>query len=193
MPGHKPNRAVFLDRDGVINVDHGYVHRVDQLEFIPGIFELARFVVGELNWRLIVATNQAGIGRGYFSDEAYQALTLWICDRFAAEGAPLSKLYYCPYHPQAAIEAYRADHPWRKPRPGMILQAAADFGLDLPRSALIGDSMSDIECAAAAGIGIRVRLDPMGTAPAPDAPDHDVLRDLGEVLRFLRGRLKAGV
>jgi D-glycero-D-manno-heptose 1,7-bisphosphate phosphatase len=193
MQGHKPNRAVFLDRDGVINVDHGYVHRVDQLDFIPGIFDLARFVVGELNWPLIVATNQAGIGRGYFSDDAYQALTLWICKRFAAEGAPLSKLYYCPYHPQAAIEEYRLDHPWRKPRPGMILQAAADYDLDLPHSVLIGDSMSDIQCAAAAGIGIRIRLDPLGAAPAPDAPAHEVRRDLGEVLSYLRVCVKADV
>ena len=193
MPGHKLNRAVFLDRDGVINVDHGYVHQVDQFEFIPGIFDLARFVVGELSWPLIVATNQAGIGRGYFSDEAFQALTQWICMRFVAEGAPLSKLYYCPYHPQAAIEAYRADHPWRKPQPGMILQAAADFDLDLAHSVLIGDSTSDIQCAAAAGIGTRIRLDPTGATPVPDSPAHEVLRDLGEVLSYLRVRVKADV
>ena len=150
-------RAVFLDRDGVINIDHGYIHRIDQFEFVPGIFGLARFVSRELRWPIIVVTNQSGIGRGLFDEVAYEKLTCWMCERFLAEGAPIARVYHCPYHPVHGIGTYRTEHPWRKPLPGMILQAAADFTLDLPNSAIIGDRMSDIEAAVAAGIGTRIR------------------------------------
>jgi len=186
---HLPLRAVFLDRDGVINVDHGYVYRAEQFQFIPGIFELARFVVADLGWPLIVATNQAGIGRGYYSEEDYQAVTRWMCDRFAVEGAPISKVYHCPYHPEARLGQYRLDHPWRKPKPGMIQQAESDLCLDLPGSVMIGDKLSDMECAAAADIGIRIRNDASGAPAAPSAPAHKVVRDLAEVLVFLRAHL----
>ncbi len=186
-----PTRALFIDRDGVINVDHGYVHRIDQFEFIPGIFELARFVAGELRWPIIVATNQSGIGRGYFDENAYEALTRWMCERFDQEGAPLARVYHCPYHPLHGIGAYKADHPWRKPRPGMFMQAADDLGISLADSVLIGDRMSDIEAAAAAGIGLRIRLarlepdHPLGGAK--QTPPHTVVADLKAALALLQG------
>jgi len=185
--------AVFLDRDGVINVDHGYVHQIDRFEFLPGIFELARFVATELRWPLIVTTNQAGIGRGYFSEAAYEELTKWMCERFAAAAAPIARVYHCPYHPEAGRAEFRRDHPWRKPRPGMILQAAQDFDLDLKRSIMIGDRMSDMECAAQAGIEVRILLDPHGIEPAQHLPAHDIVRDLPEALALLRARHAAGV
>jgi len=183
-------RALFIDRDGVINVDHGYVHRIDQFEFIPGIFELARFVTGELRWPIIVATNQAGIGRGYFDEAAYEALTQWMCERFRREGAPLARIYHCPYHAQHGVGAYKIDHPWRKPQPGMLLQAASDFGISLSDSVLIGDRMSDIEAAAAAGIGFRILLGLPEPAGAEKAPSHKVAADLGAALELLRGLAK---
>jgi D-glycero-D-manno-heptose 1,7-bisphosphate phosphatase len=183
-------RALFIDRDGVINVDHGYVHRIEQFEFIPGIFELARFVTGELRWPIVVATNQSGIGRGYFDETAYDALTRWMCERFRTEGAPLTRVYHCPYHPQHGIGAYKADHPWRKPRPGMFLQAASDFDINLADSVLIGDKMSDIEAAAAAGIRLRIRLarPESGYLPggAEQTPSHTVVADLDAALGLLR-------
>ena len=89
-------RALFLDRDGVINVDHGYVHRPDQFEFIPGIFDLARFAANELRWRIVVITNQSGIGRGYFDENTYADLTRWMCDRFEAERTAITRVYHCP-------------------------------------------------------------------------------------------------
>jgi D-glycero-D-manno-heptose 1,7-bisphosphate phosphatase len=177
--------ALFLDRDGVINVDRGYVHRVEDFVFVPGIFDLARCAVQELGWRLIVATNQSGIGRGYFDEAAFQALTAWMCERFRAEGAPITRVYHCPYHPEAGIGAYRQDHPWRKPQPGMILQAAKDFALDLPHSALVGDKPDDMEAAAAAGVGWPIRLDPAGGPVA--LPARVVVRNLAEAQAVLRG------
>jgi D-glycero-D-manno-heptose 1,7-bisphosphate phosphatase len=178
-----PTRALFIDRDGVINVDHGYVHRVDQFEFIPGIFELARFVAGELRWPIIVITNQSGIGRGYFDEQAYQALTEWMCERFRREGAPLTRVYHCPYHPVHGIGRYKVDHPWRKPHPGMFLQAASDFGISLPDSVLIGDRMGDIQAAVAAGIGFRILLT---QEPGEQTPAHKIVPDLQAALDLIR-------
>jgi D-glycero-D-manno-heptose 1,7-bisphosphate phosphatase len=182
-----PRSALFLDRDGVINVDHGYIHRPDQFEFIPGIFELARFVANELRWPIVVCTNQSGIGRGYFDERAYDELTRWMCDRFEAECAPIARVYHCPYHPEHGVGAYRVDHPWRKPKPGMILQAASDLDLDLARSAIIGDAMSDIEAGAAAGIGLCIRVG--SRDPERDVPPHEVVANLSEaVLAMLRAQ-----
>jgi D-glycero-D-manno-heptose 1,7-bisphosphate phosphatase len=188
MPTAMRRSALFLDRDGVINVDRGYVHRPDQFEFVPGIFELARFTVHELRRPIVVITNQSGIGRGLFDEDAYQSLTRWMCDRFEAEEAPIAKVYHCPYHPQFGIGAYRVDHPWRKPKPGMILQAAADLGLDLTGSAMIGNSLGDMEAAAAAGVGLRICVGTSdGTAPA--GPAHELVANLAEALACLRSRL----
>jgi D-glycero-D-manno-heptose 1,7-bisphosphate phosphatase len=187
----QPNRdmqkpALFLDRDGVINVDHGYVHRPDQFEFIPGIFELVRFAANELRCPVVVVSNQSGIGRGYFDEPAYHELTRWMRQRFAAENAPIARVYHCPYHPLHGIGPYRADHPWRKPKPGMILQAAADLDLDLGRSAIIGDAMSDIEAGAAAGIGLRIRIGVPDDRPGMQL--HEVAADLHAALDLLRAR-----
>jgi D-glycero-D-manno-heptose 1,7-bisphosphate phosphatase len=180
--------ALFLDRDGVINVDRGYVHRPDQFEFMTGIFELARFVVNDLRWYLVVVTNQSGIGRGFFDERAYDHLTRWMCDRFADENAPINKVYHCPYHPELGIGAYRRDHPWRKPKPGMILQAAADLDLDLPRSAIIGDSTDDMVAGAAAGVGLCIRLRSRNPITAADRAAHKVVINLAEALALLRSR-----
>jgi D-glycero-D-manno-heptose 1,7-bisphosphate phosphatase len=178
--------ALFLDRDGVINVDRGYVHRVADFEFMPGIFALARFAVQERGWAIVVTSNQSGIGRGLYDEAAYRALTDWMCGRFRAEGAPIARVYHCPYHPEHGVGDYRRDHDWRKPRPGMLRQAAQDIGVDLECSVAIGDKLSDIEAAAAAGIALRIRIDPTGTAADPAAPAHRVVRDLGEALALLR-------
>jgi D-glycero-D-manno-heptose 1,7-bisphosphate phosphatase len=182
-----PRRALFLDRDGVINVDHGYVHQVDRFEFVPGIFALVRFWATELERPVVVATNQSGIGRGYFDERTYADLTRWMCERFAAEHAPIARVYHCPYHPQHGIGEYRRDHPWRKPNPGMFLQAASDLGLDLAQSALVGDRMSDIAAAVAAGIGLRILLRSNAHEVGEDAACHAV-DDLAQALALLRSR-----
>jgi D-glycero-D-manno-heptose 1,7-bisphosphate phosphatase len=180
--------ALFLDRDGVINVDRGYTHRPDQFEFVPGIFELARFWTNELRRLIVVVTNQSGIGRGYFDECAYEDLTRWMCDRFEAERTAIARVYHCPYHPLHGIGEYRRDHPWRKPNPGMILRAVSDLGLDPAQSAILGDKMSDIEAGAAAGIGLRILVRPCDAKEGEDAPSHEVVADLGEALVLLRSR-----
>jgi D-glycero-D-manno-heptose 1,7-bisphosphate phosphatase len=178
--------ALFLDRDGVINVDRGYIHRWDQFEFVPGIFELARFWTNELRRPIVVVTNQSGIGRGYFEENVYADLTRLMCDRFEAERTAITRVYHCPYHPLDGIGEYRCDHPWRKPKPGMLLQAVADLGLDPARCAIVGDKMSDMEAGAAAGIGVRVLI---GSREAKTGePTHEVVADLGEALVLLRSR-----
>jgi D-glycero-D-manno-heptose 1,7-bisphosphate phosphatase len=87
----------------------------------------------------VVVSNQSGIGRGYFDEKTYQELTSWMCERFEAERAPIARVYHCPYHPVHGIGAHRSDHPWRKPNPGMILQAMFDLRLDPARCAIVGD------------------------------------------------------
>jgi D-glycero-D-manno-heptose 1,7-bisphosphate phosphatase len=189
MTDSVPSGGLFLDRDGVINADSGYVHRPDQFEFVPGIFELARFWTNELRRPIVVITNQSGIGRGYFDENAYAELTRWMCDRFEAERTAITRVYHCPYHPLDGIGEYRRDHPWRKPKPGMLLQAASDLGLDPARCAILGDKMSDMGAGAAAGIGFLVRI---GSRDATTAElPHEVVADLGEALALFRSRFRS--
>ena len=183
--------ALFLDRDGVINVDRGYVHQPDQFEFVPGIFELCRFWTNHVRGPIVVVTNQSGIGRGYFDEAAYTKLTRWMCDRFAEQGTSISRVYHCPYHPLDGIGEYRCDHPWRKPNPGMILRASSELGLNLARSAILGDSVKDIEAGAAAGIGLRILLGSRGAGRGTASPSHIVVADLAEALGLLRSRFAA--
>ncbi len=178
--------ALFLDRDGVINLDHGYVHRTDQFEFVPGIFDLARFWVQEQRRPIVVITNQSGIGRGYFDESAYAHLTRWMCERFAAQGAAIERVYHCPYHPIHGVGAYGADHPWRKPNPGMILQAAADLDLDLGDSVILGDKISDVSAGAVAGIGLQILIGPHDLRTCNDTPRYRLVADLAAALALVR-------
>ncbi len=150
-------RALFLDRDGVINVDRGYVHQICDFEFIEGIFDLAREAFLQ-NYRLVVITNQAGIGRGFYTEAQFQSLSDWMCNCFLIEGAPIDKVYFSPYHPTEALGHYKQDHPSRKPNPGMFLQAQRELGLDLKQSVMIGDKLSDIQASSTAGIGTNLLL-----------------------------------
>lgn len=143
--------AVFLDRDGVLNVDHGFVSTPERWEWVCD----APAAVAELNalgYLVVVATNQSGIGRGHFSENDFAGITAWMRERLADHGATLDAVYHCPHHPTEAIGAYRRDCECRKPRPGMLLAAIADLGIDASASYLIGDSGRDIEAAEAAGV-----------------------------------------
>jgi D-glycero-D-manno-heptose 1,7-bisphosphate phosphatase len=178
--------ALFLDRDGTINRDRGYVHRIQDFEFVPGIFDLARFWTRELARPIVVITNQSGIGRGYFDESAFAELTCWMCRRFAEEQTQITRVYHCPYHSTDAIGEYRRDDPWRKPKPGMILQAASDLGLDLSRCAIIGDKMSDIEAGAAAGIPVRILFAAHEPRSTRDFPSFERAADHCEAVALLR-------
>jgi D-glycero-D-manno-heptose 1,7-bisphosphate phosphatase len=167
MPGGRcARRAAFLDRDGVINLDHGYVYRREDFEFVDGTLA-ACAQLHRLGLALVVVTNQAGIGRGYYGEEDFQRLTAWMRAEFAAAGAPLAGVYHCPHHPQAVRPEYRRACDCRKPAPGMLLAAAQALDLDLSRSLLFGDKASDIEAGAAAGVRHLVLLGTDGRAAPP--------------------------
>ena len=143
-------RAAFLDRDGVINIDHAYVHDREHFEWIPGVLEAAR-ILYDAGFLLVVVTNQSGIGRGYYSTEDFQKLTDWMKSEFARAGAPIADVRFCPHHPEKALPPWRIDCSCRKPKPGMLLRAAKDFNIDLQKSYMVGDSESDILAGKAAG------------------------------------------
>lgn len=147
--------ALFLDRDGVINHNHGYVHKRENFDFIEGIFDVARYAYAQ-NYKLVVITNQAGIARGYYTEEQFHQLTDWMCQQFSAAGAPIERVYFSPYHPTAGLGQYLKDDASRKPQPGMILQAQKDLSIDLSRSVLIGDKVSDIQAGTAANVGTNL-------------------------------------
>jgi D-glycero-D-manno-heptose 1,7-bisphosphate phosphatase len=148
-------RALFLDRDGVINVNYGYVHSKDNFKFIDGIFELVR-TARSLDYRVVIVTNQAGIGRGYYSDEQFHELTAWMCERFEHHDAHIDKVYYSPYHPTAGIGEYLQQEDTRKPGAGTILKAQRELGLSLEDSVFVGDKARDILAEAAAGVGLNI-------------------------------------
>ncbi|MGK7873297.1 MAG: D-glycero-alpha-D-manno-heptose-1,7-bisphosphate 7-phosphatase [Xenococcaceae cyanobacterium] len=149
------NRALFIDRDGVINLDYGYVSRPEQIEFVNGIFELCRHAHA-LGYLIFVVTNQSGIGRGYYTEAAFHRLMDWMGAVFRDQGCPIAQVYFCPYHPTAGVGQYRRESSWRKPKPGMILAAAEDFDLDMSCSVLVGDRPRDIEAGQAAGVGCNL-------------------------------------
>jgi D-glycero-D-manno-heptose 1,7-bisphosphate phosphatase len=148
------SRALFLDRDGVINHDAGYTSNAKDFKFIDGIFDLCR-AAKQSGYLLIVITNQAGIGRGYYSEQAFFTLTEWMRERFTEEGVPLTDVFHCPYHPEHGVGPYKKDSFNRKPHPGMLLQAAEKYGIDLEHSIMIGDKDSDMQAAKSAGVGGR--------------------------------------
>lgn len=145
-------RAIFLDRDGVVNRDDGYVYKRKDFHFIEGIFELTAAAVVR-GFLPIIVTNQSGIGRGYYSERQFLRLMRWVRRQFHRRRAPIAGVYFCPFHPEHGIGRYRQDSFLRKPQPGMLLRAAVDFRLNLQRSLLVGDSLSDMEAGRAAGVG----------------------------------------
>lgn len=159
--------ALFLDRDGVINADTGYVHRIEEVRFIDGIFDLCR-EARRLGLALVVVTNQAGIARGFYTEADYQRLSAWMRERFADHGVALDAVYHCPYHPDGH-GPYRGTSPLRKPAPGMLFRARDELGLDLGRSVLLGDKESDIAAGQAAGVAATVLFRPDGKRPATRA------------------------
>ena len=139
-------KALFLDRDGVINKEINYLYKKEDFEFIEGIFELCRFYQ-DLGYKIIVVTNQSGIARGFYTEDDFNILTLWMNKEFEKKGLHVSRVYYCPHHPDIN-GACRC----RKPDIGMFLDAQKEFDIDLENSLMVGDHERDIEAAHKAGI-----------------------------------------
>ena len=144
--------ALFLDRDGIINVDHGYVVRQEDFDFIEGIFDVV-LAANRAGYLVIVVTNQAGIGRGYYTEANFHQITDWMLEQFDLRGAHIEAVYFSPYHPEHGVGEYRRDSDCRKPAPGMLLRAAREHDIDLKHSILVGDKLSDIEAGQRAGVG----------------------------------------
>lgn len=156
MRDHKTERpAAFLDRDGVLNVDHGYAHRIDQLDWVAGASEAVR-LLNEAGFTVIVVTNQSGVARGMYSEADIHAFHAHMQEVLKAQGAHIDAFYHCPHHPEGTLDAFAIACDCRKPGTGMLKQAAREWPLDLTRSFLIGDRDGDMEAAAAFKIrGIR--------------------------------------
>jgi D-glycero-D-manno-heptose 1,7-bisphosphate phosphatase len=140
-------KALFLDRDGTINIEKNYVYKIEDFEFIEGVFELIKSYQDQ-GFLVFVITNQAGIARGFYTENDYSILTKWMQEQFELEGIQITKVYHCPHHPEITGECS-----FRKPNPGMILQAIDEFNIDPANSVLIGDKKSDILAGENAGIG----------------------------------------
>ena len=144
-------KALFLDRDGVININHGYVSRPEQVDWLPGIFDLVKRA-NKANYLVIIVTNQSGIARGYYSEATFWSLMNWMQEEFAKQGANIDKIYYCPHHPSEGQAPYLVQCDCRKPSVGMIEQALQDYAIDLEHSIMVGDKRLDMEMAVSAKI-----------------------------------------
>lgn len=144
--------AVFFDRDGVLNVDKGYVYRPEDFEWVPGAREAIQ-IAQEAGYYTFVVTNQSGVARGFYREEDIHRLHQWMNGELGQRGTEITAFYHCPFHSEGTVEKYIVpDHPDRKPNPGMILRAIADWNLDPKTCVLIGDRTSDIEAAARAHV-----------------------------------------
>lgn len=175
-------RALFLDRDGVVNVEVGYLHRAEDVCFVEGIFSLCRTAM-RLGYRLIVVTNQAGIARGYYTEEDFERLMEWMQGALRVEGVELDAVYFCPFHPEHGIGQYKREHEDRKPGTGMLLRGAAELGVSLAESVMVGDRCSDMAAANAAGL--RQAFLMSGTEEAGCSGAYLTVESLAEVERWL--------
>ncbi len=175
--------ALFLDRDGVVNEEINYLHKIEDVRWCDGIFDLCRTAKAK-GYALVVITNQAGIGRGYYTEADFHTLMNWMKAEFIKQNCPLDGVYFCPHHPEKGQGNYKRDCDCRKPKPGMILQAAKELDIDLSQSLMVGDKQSDLQAAKAAGIPTRVFY-PSGKDNI--VPDEAIgsINSLGDMQQFL--------
>ena len=187
MPMDDP--AVFVDRDGTLNEEVGHLNAAGELELIDGAAEAVRLLRAS-GYKVVVVTNQAAVARGLLSEEGLREIHARLEQRLRAEGAGLDGIYYCPHHPTEGRGVYRIECSCRKPKPGLVERAATELDINLARSFLVGDKLSDLEAGAAAGCkGILVRTgygveseQEIGEAPVP--PEH-VANDLLDASRWI--------
>jgi D-glycero-D-manno-heptose 1,7-bisphosphate phosphatase len=178
-------RALFLDRDGVINHEVGYLHQSEEVRFVEGIFSLCR-TAASLGYRLIVVTNQAGIARGFYGEADFETLMGWMRTEFRAEGVELDAVYHCPFHPEHGVGEYKREHEDRKPGTGMLRRGVREFGVDLQQSVMVGDRCTDIAAANTAGLRQAFLL--RGTEPDGCNGEYLAVDRLDQVERWLAAR-----
>lgn len=174
--------ALFLDRDGVINEEVGYLIHPEDVRWVDGIFALIR-TARHLGYRIVVVTNQSGIARGLYSTADFEALMQWMRAEIQTKGGDLDGIYHCPYHPVHGLGEWKREHEDRKPGAGMLLRARFDLGVDLSRSVLVGDRCSDV--AAANTAGLRKAFLKRGTEVGGCDGIAEVIEHLGQVEAWL--------
>jgi len=176
LTGGAGRPAVFLDRDGTVNVEKDYLYRVEDFEFIPGAPSAIR-ALKDAGFLVVVVTNQSGVGRGYYTLEDVDTLHRHIQQELKREGTSIDAFYICPHHPEKGIGKFRRECDCRKGNPGMLLQAAADLGIDLTRSFIVGDKVADVEAGKRAGCTPLLVLTGYGA-------ETSTLREMDDVRRF---------
>jgi D-glycero-D-manno-heptose 1,7-bisphosphate phosphatase len=139
-----PIKAIFLDRDGVINKEVGYLHKIEDFEFIDGVFEACLYFQS-LNYQMIIVTNQSGIARGYYKENDFHIVTNWMLEQFNNQGINILDVFFCPHGPKSTCDC-------RKPKPGMFIQANNQHDIDMNNSWMIGDKEADVQAANTVGI-----------------------------------------
>lgn len=172
------NKAVFLDRDGVVNVEKEYLHKKEDFEFLPTVLETCR-KLKDAGFLLVIITNQSGIARGYYTQEDFEKLTVWMKEQFDKAGAPIDGVYCCPHHPD-----HDENCDCRKPNPGMLLQAAKDLDIDLSQSIIAGDKESDIEAGINAGLAKTFLMKTGHDIDTSNTKSTNILASLQELLNF---------
>jgi D-glycero-D-manno-heptose 1,7-bisphosphate phosphatase len=178
-------KALFLDRDGVVNIDYGYVHKQQDFVFVPGIFDLVR-MAQENDYRVIVVTNQGGIGLGYYTEDDFRSLTTWMVSKFEDEGCKIDEVYFSANHPRGVVEGLIGDSEFRKPRPGMLLKAKSEFDLNMDRCLMVGDKLTDMQAAENAGIETRFLFSPEETPETSDYPACYIVKSLNLISAHLK-------
>ena len=171
MKGNRMNKAIFLDRDGTLNIDYGYVHEIDNFKFIDGAIDALR-ELKKMGYMLVLVTNQSGIARSYFSEEQFLQLTEWMDWSLAEQDVDLDGIYYCPHHPEGKGE-YKEDCDCRKPKSGMLLQAIKELKIDPTQSIMVGDKVEDLK----AGIGAKVKMNVLVRTGKPVTEEGERVAD----------------
>ncbi|OJB98407.1 D-glycero-beta-D-manno-heptose 1,7-bisphosphate 7-phosphatase [Yersinia ruckeri] len=186
----QPVPAIFLDRDGTLNIDHGYVHEIDNFQFIDGVIDACR-ELKEMGFALVLVTNQSGIARGKFTEAQFISLTEWMDWSLADRGVDLDGIYFCPHHPEGCVEAFRQICECRKPLPGMLIEAQQELNIDMAASYMVGDKIEDMQAALAANVGTKVlvRSGKPVTEEGEAAADI-VLNSLVELPKTIKMRIK---
>jgi len=180
----KKNTAVFMDRDGTINEEVGYLSRIEELKLIPGAAQAIR-LINEEEMKTVVVTNQSGVARGFFTEECVRIINSSLNEMLRLEGAFIDRFYYCPHHPTAGNEPYRRVCDCRKPEPGMLLQAAEELDIDLAASYVIGDMLKDLEAGRRVGAkGILVRTGYGNNIIVTDKPAY-IAGDLLDAVKWI--------
>lgn len=165
-------KALFLDRDGVVNVEKNYLYKIEDFELINGIVEVCQHYEA-LGYLIIIVTNQSGISRGYYSGEDFERLSAWMIEHFKSLGVVITHIYHCPHH-----ESIDGACDCRKPQPGMFLDAQKEYALDMQNSVMIGDNERDIQAAIRAGVGTNILL----SAEVRDSAANQIVHSLKELL-----------